>query len=29
MTQTQTPNRLHKHMAEVVALEAAIAQALD
>src|SRR5262249_41804017 len=29
MTQTQTPNRLHKHMAEVVALEAAIAQGLD
>jgi len=26
---TQTPNRLHKHMADVVALEAAIAQALD
>jgi hypothetical protein len=29
MTQTQTPNRLHKQMAEVVALEAAIERALD
>ncbi len=29
MTQTQTLNRLHKQMAEVVALEAATAQALD
>src|SRR5262245_8031084 len=29
MTQTQTPNRLHKQMADVVALEAAIAQVLD
>jgi PDZ domain len=29
MTQTQVPNRLHKQMADVVALEAAIAQALD
>ena len=29
MTQTQAPNRLHTQMADVVALEAAIAQALD
>jgi hypothetical protein len=29
MTNTHTPNRLHKHMADVVALEAAIEQALD
>jgi hypothetical protein len=29
MTQTPTPNRLHKHMADVVALEAAIEQVLD
>jgi hypothetical protein len=29
MTQTQALNRFHKHMADVVALEAAIAQTLD
>ena len=28
MTNTHTPNRLHKHMADVVGLEAAIEQAL-